>query len=128
MRIEGSTPLVTFLTEIMGQRQCSPSQLATDLGVRYSTLHRWLNNKTLPNISSCIRLAEYTNLSLQKVLTRIDYIPPLADSPPNSWPEFREYATQKYPNELDDDLITLIENLIARRRDRIRCAKASDKE
>ena len=31
-------------------------------------------------------------------------------------PEFREYARQKYPNELDEDLITMIENLIERRR------------
>ena len=128
MKREVSTPLVTFLTEIMHQRRCSPSQLATSLGVRYSTVHRWLHNKTLPSITSCVRLAEYTNLSLQKVLSRIDYVPPLADSPTNSWPEFREYATQKYPDELDEDLITLIENLIARRRDRIRCVKTTRKK
>ena len=29
------------------------------------------------------------------------------------WPEFREYALQKYP-ELDEDLITMIEDLIER--------------
>jgi transcriptional regulator with XRE-family HTH domain len=125
MEREDSTPLVTFLTEIMGQRRCSPSQLATNLGVRYSTVHRWLHNKTLPSITSCVRLAEYTDLSLQKVLARIDYVPPLADSPPNTWPEFREYATQKYPNELDEDLIILIENLIALRRDRSRYVKTT---
>ena len=32
------------------------------------------------------------------------------------WSEFREYARQKYPNELDEDLITMIEDLIERRR------------
>jgi len=31
-------------------------------------------------------------------------------------PEFREYARQKYPNELDEDLITMIEDLIERQR------------
>jgi len=31
-------------------------------------------------------------------------------------PEFREYARTKYPRELDDDLVTLIEDLIDRRR------------
>ena len=128
MNREGSIPLVTFLTEIMRQRRCSPSQLATSLGVRYSTVHRWLHNKTLPSITSCVRLAEYTDLSLQKVLSKIDYIPPLADSPKNSWPEFREYATQKYPDVLDEDLITLIENLIALRRDRIRCIQTNGKK
>ena len=34
----------------------------------------------------------------------------------NKWPEFREYALQKYPNELDEGLITMIEDLIERRR------------
>jgi len=31
-------------------------------------------------------------------------------------PEFREYARRKYPKELDEDLITRIEDLIERRR------------
>ena len=34
----------------------------------------------------------------------------------NNLPEFREYARQKYPNELDEDLIIMIEALIERRR------------
>ncbi len=34
----------------------------------------------------------------------------------NKWPEFREYARQKYPNELDEDLITMIEDSIERGR------------
>ncbi|MBA7522834.1 hypothetical protein ES705_14954 [subsurface metagenome] len=34
----------------------------------------------------------------------------------NKWPEFREYARQKYPNELDEGLITMIEDLIERQR------------
>ena len=126
MNIEGSTPLVTFLTEIMHQQRCLPSQLATDLSVCHSTVHRWLHKKVVPGINSCRKLSEYTGLPLQVVLSRIGYIPPFADSPSNSWPEFREYASQKYPSELDDDLVTLIENLITVRRDRIRCARATD--
>ena len=34
----------------------------------------------------------------------------------NKLPEFREYARQKYPNELDEDLITVLEGLIERGR------------
>ena len=34
----------------------------------------------------------------------------------NKWPEFREYARQKYPKELNEDLITMIEDLIERGR------------
>ena len=35
------------------------------------------------------------------------------------WSEFREYARQKYPKELNEDLITMIEDLIERRRKKI---------
>jgi len=34
----------------------------------------------------------------------------------NKLSEFREYALQKYPKELDEGLITMIEDLIERRR------------
>ena len=34
----------------------------------------------------------------------------------NKLPDFREYARQKYPNELDEDLITVLEGLIERGR------------
>jgi len=39
-------------------------------------------------------------------------------SPSDGLPEFREYARQKYPTELDEDLITMIEDLIERNRGR----------
>lgn len=128
MNIEDSTPLVTFLIEIMHQQRSLPSQLATDLGVRHSTVHRWLHKQAAPDINSCRKLSEYTGLPLQAILSRIGYIPPLAELPPNSLPEFREYASHKYPTELDDDLVTLIEDLIKLRRDRIRYVKAADKK
>jgi len=43
------------------------------------------------------------------------YVAPEGVKISNKWPEFREYALQKYP-ELDEDLITMIEDLIERRR------------
>lgn len=43
---------------------------------------------------------------------------PAAGDSPDTWPEFREYSSKKYGSELDDDLITMIEGLIERRRDR----------
>ena len=128
MDIEDSTPLVTFLTNIINQRRCLPSQLAAELGVCHSTLYRWLHKQTAPGVNSCRKLSEYTGIPLQAVLSRIGYIPPFTDSQPNSWPEFREYVSKKYPTELDDDLVTLIENLITRRRDRIQHAKATNKK
>ena len=128
MDIEDSTPLVTFLTNIIDQKRCLPSQLAAELGVCHSTLYRWLHKQTVPGVNSCRKLSEYTGLPLQAVLSRIGYIPLCTDSPPDSWPEFREYVSKKYPTELDDDLVTLIENLIARRRDRIHHIRATNKK
>ena len=43
----------------------------------------------------------------------------------NKLPEFREYARQKYPKELDEGLITIIEDLIERRRASNRNNKAN---
>lgn len=35
-------------------------------------------------------------------------------------PEFREYAQRKYPAELDDDVITMVEDVIQMRRQGVR--------
>jgi len=38
-------------------------------------------------------------------------------------PDFREYARRKYGEELDEDLITMIEDLIERQRRRIKSGR-----
>ncbi len=38
-------------------------------------------------------------------------------------PEFREYARKKYRDELDEDLVTMIEDLIERQRQRIKSGR-----
>jgi hypothetical protein len=53
---------------------------------------------------------------VQKILAIVGHIPRVAERPAAEWPEFREYAKHKYPAELDEDLITMIEDLIERRR------------
>jgi len=55
---------------------------------------------------------------LEKVLSIVGHLPRIAEVKHLDWPEFREYARQKYPSELDEDLITMIEDLIERRRGR----------
>ena len=95
-----------------------PSQLAAQLGVSHATVSRWLNAKDVPNIRSCQRLASYSGVPLEKVLSVAGHLPRIAERAPAEWPEFRDYARQMYPDELDDDLITMIEDLIERRRGR----------
>jgi transcriptional regulator with XRE-family HTH domain len=100
----------------MRRRKRLPSQLAADLGVSHATVSRWLSGQDVPNIRSCHKLAEYSGVPVEKVLSIVGHLPGVAEIGPPEWPEFREYAQQKYPDELDEDLITMIEDLIERRR------------
>jgi len=109
-------PTSSFLKEVMRRRKRLPSQMAADLGVSHATVSRWLSGKDIPNTRSCQRLAEYCGVPLEKVLSVVGHIPRVAETRPTEWPEFREYARKKYPKELDEDLITMIEDLIERRR------------
>jgi len=72
----------------------------------------------MPSFRSCRKLSEYSNVPLDKILSLVGYLPKVAEKEPAEWPEFREYALRKYPTELDEDLITMIEDLIERRRGR----------
>ncbi len=109
-------PLVAFLEEIMRRRKCLPSQLAAALGISHSTVLRWLTGKDVPSVRSCRRLAEYSGVSPEKILCIAGHLPMVAEKSAAEWPEFREYARQKYPDELDEDMVTMIEDLIERRR------------
>ena len=109
-------PIVSLLEEIMRLRKHLPSQLAADLNISHATVHRWLTGKDIPSTRSCLKLAEYSGVPVEKVLTIMGHLPRVSEKPPAEWPEFREYASQKYPIELDEDLITMIEDLIERRR------------
>jgi len=100
----------------MRRRKRLPSQLASDLGISHATVSRWFSGADIPSTKSCRRLAEYSGVPLEKVLSVVGHMPGVAETVPPEWPEFREYARQMYPNELDEDLITMIEDLIERRR------------
>jgi len=118
-------PIVSLLTAIIRRRKCSPRQLAADLGLSHAAISRWLSGKDVPSIRSCNKIAEYSGISLQKILSIAGYIPKPIEASYHEWPEFREYVSKKYSGELDEDLITLIEDLIERRRVRNREGKGS---
>jgi len=109
-------PIISFLKEVMRRRKRLPSQLAADLGISHATVSRWLYGKDIPNLHSCRRLAEYSGVPVENILSIVGHLPRVAEKRPPEWPEFREYAHWKYPAELDEDLITMIEDLIERRR------------
>ena len=109
-------PLATFLTEVMRRRRRLPSQLAADLNISHATVSRWLSGDDTPNTRPCRRLAEYTGVPLEQILSIAGHMPVVSETGPAEWPEFSEYARKKYPNELDEDLIMMIEDLIERKR------------
>ena len=100
----------------MRRRKRLPSQLAADLGISHATVNRWLSGQDIPSIKSCRKLAEYSGVTLEKILSIVGHLPKVAETAPPEWPEFREYARQMYPDELDEDMVTMIEDLIERRR------------
>ena len=109
-------PIVSFLKELMRRKKRLPSQMAVDLSVSHATVSRWLSGKDVPNTRSCRKLAEYSGVPLERILSIVGHLPRIAETGPPERPEFREYARRKYPTELDEDLITMIEDLIERRR------------
>lgn len=123
--ITNQGPLGSFLTEVMQRRKRLPSQLAADLGVSHVTVSRWLSGIDVPSTPSCRKLAEYSGVPVQKILAIAGHLPRIPEHVPAEWPEFDECARRKYPNELDEDLITVIEELIERRRSRGRDRKTS---
>ena len=118
MGVHDSSQLVSFLEDLMRRRRRLPSQLAADLGVSHASMSRWLHGLDVPSTKSCRKIADYSRASLRDILAFCGHVPkvkvPAASS--DSWPEFREYASRKYPAELDDDLVTMIEGLIEMRR------------
>lgn len=112
------TSFKAFLKEVMRRRKRKPSQLATDLGISHATVSRWLSGDDVPNTSSCQRLADYSGVPVENILSIVGHISRVTEKKAEGWPEFREYARKMYPEELDEDLITMIEDLIERRREK----------
>ncbi len=109
------TSFLDFLKEVMRRRRRKPSQLAADLGISHATVSRWLSGLDVPNTDSCQKLADYSGVPVENVLSIVGHITKVSEKRAE-WPEFREYVKKMYPEELDEDLITMIEDLIERRR------------
>ena len=122
---ESHAPVVPFLRRLMQRRRLLPSQLAARLGVSHPTIGRWLSGDDTPSTSSCRKLADYAGVAAEEVFSLAGHLPEIATSPAAQWPEFREYASLKYPDELDDDVVVMIEDLIERRREKRRTSEAS---
>ena len=109
-------PMAAFLMEVMRRKKRLPSQMAADLGTSHATVSRWLSGEDKPSTESCRKLADYSGESLQKILSLAGHMPGMEQPVSSNLPEFREYVRRKYPNKLEEDLVTVIEDLIECRR------------
>ena len=107
--------IVSCLQEILLSKGVLPSHLAIRIGVSHATVSRWLSGKDVPSPRSCEKIAEFSGLPLEKILIAAGHISKKTVIE-DEWPTFREYARQKYPNEIDEDLISMIERLITIRK------------
>lgn len=112
--------IIPFLQKLMARRRRLPSQLAADVGVSHPTVGRWLSGEDVPSTASCRKLAAYSAIPVEEILSAAGHLPAVDQAPAAEWPEFRDYANRKYPNELDEDVIIMIEDLIERRREKTR--------
>ncbi|HEY33406.1 MAG TPA: helix-turn-helix transcriptional regulator [Dehalococcoidia bacterium] len=111
----GETAIMSFLRKLMEQQKRLPSQLAKDMGVSHPTFGRWLTGDDIPNTASCRKIADYSGVPVEEVLVMASHLDKIESEPVSVWPEFREYARLKYPEELDEDIIIVVEDLIERR-------------
>ena len=109
--------LAPFLKGLVEEKGISAKKLSVCSGVSAATVSRWLAGKDIPSPKACQRLSDCLGIPLMQLLLLADHLPYLPDKRPAAWPEFREYAKLKYPQELDDDSIAMIERLIEVRRD-----------
>ena len=100
-----------FLRGLIKRRKTLPSRLAKQIGVNHTTFHRWLYSKDVPKIRTCVKLSEISGIPLEEILAAAGHIN-VSKRPPSEWPEIREYARLKYPDELDEDVILMLEKVI----------------
>lgn len=111
--------LVTFLKELMERKRRLQTQMAKELGVNHATFGRWLAGKNTPGLKSCFKLARYSGEPLEMILYVAGYVDEWRTSDYCGCVEFREFARRCLPDELDEDLITMLEVLIDRRRKKL---------
>ena len=104
--------LNTMVFELYKEKYSSLSQLARVMGMTTSHVSRVKTGKRGINQRFIIgAIKAFPGYDLADLF----YITPKGVKSPKL-PDFREYARQKYPDELDEDLITMIGDLIERQR------------
>ena len=107
--------LHTRVFELCNGKYANLSELARAMGIHRSLAYRVRQGKRKITATFIIGATKaFPEYNLEDLFYVDSEAQPVKSS--NKWPEFREYALQKYPKELDEGLITMIEDLIERRR------------
>lgn len=102
----------TLLEGLLDSRRYSNGELANEIGVNRRTLSCWKAGKTTPNLRSCKKLAQYSGLSLDKVLLLTNKRRWQAVYCAHICSGFEDYTRARYPKEIAEDLMTMTEDLI----------------
>jgi transcriptional regulator with XRE-family HTH domain len=73
------TSLNTFLKDLMRRRKRNSHQLAVYLGINHVTVGRWLSGSMIPKTRSCKKIADYSGVPLENILSIVGHIPQLSE-------------------------------------------------
>lgn len=104
------------LRRLREARGLTQAEMGERLGMSEAGYRHYESGRARLSADQIPEVADALRMSVQDLLVALK----LADPGPfgQPLPEFREYAHAKYPYELDDDLIAMIEGLIERKRQR----------
>lgn len=63
-------PFSEQLKKILADKKISQYRLVKDLNLSRGNLNSWFNNKSMPNLESVIRLADYLNVTIDELVGR----------------------------------------------------------
>lgn len=70
IKIQTLKPFGTQLRKVIENLKVSQNNIIKNLNISTHSIVSWLNNKTIPNFSSVIKLADYLNVSIDELVGR----------------------------------------------------------
>jgi len=99
----------TWLTEKMRERDLNNTGLALKIGVSDVAVGFWLRRKTIPDLESCRKLAEFFNVPTETVLSLAGHLEPVD---PNTAEERQVlYLFRQLPRNAQDMIVAMLHGL-----------------
>jgi hypothetical protein len=101
-----------LLSSLLDKRKITPGQLAQAIDCKLDIIENWLTGNAVPCIQTCRKLADFGGLSLTRILSLTNHLPALIQNERIELIEFRKNDDANSYEYLDEDLNTMIEDLI----------------